>query len=158
MSWLATLVRPVSRSPASTSFVRSCSCALSPASSRLGFLLLAAFEAILRRFLRLVGSWAQQNPCGPLADSVQGSPFALVARHTAISGGPPPCLLAKPALCGRTPQHEESALWRPGARSSRTRRDGSPPGGGRCRLSRSPSRVPLARRGPAAGPVTLAWR
>ena len=65
---------------------------LTPTSSRLG-LLLAALEAILRRFSRLAGSWAQQSPCGPLADSVQGSPFALVARQTAISGYPPPPLV-----------------------------------------------------------------
>ena len=58
-------------------------------SSRLG-LLLAALEAILLRFSRLAGSWAQQSPCGPLAARVQGSPFALVARHEAISGYPPP--------------------------------------------------------------------
>jgi hypothetical protein len=53
-------------------------------------LVLAAFEAILRRLSLLAGSCAQQNPCGLLAASVQGSPFALVARHTPISGYPPP--------------------------------------------------------------------
>src|SRR5918997_7054784 len=146
MSWFATAARPVSISPASTSFVRSTSCALSLMSSRLG-LLLAAFEAILERCSALAGSWAQQYPCGPLAGALQGSPFALVARHTAISGGPPPGLPAKPALFCRTPLHEESALWRLGARSSHSRRDGSPPGEGRYTGACSPSRAPLARRG-----------
>src|SRR5215218_5412369 len=59
MSWFATAARPVSSLPASTSCVRSTSCALSPTSSRLG-LLLAAFEAILERCSALAGSCAQQ--------------------------------------------------------------------------------------------------
>src|SRR5215203_3479658 len=58
-------------------------------SSRLG-LLLAALEAILERRSALAGSWAQQYPCGPVAGALQGSPDAFEARHTAISGHPPP--------------------------------------------------------------------
>src|SRR5215218_228031 len=60
ISWFATAARPVSSSPASTSCVRSCSCALSPASSRLG-LLLPAFEAALRRLSAFTGLCHQQN-------------------------------------------------------------------------------------------------
>src|SRR5215212_6501103 len=101
MSWFATAALPVSTSPASTLSVRSPRSALMDESSRLG-LLLAALEAILRRLSRLAGSWAQQNPCGPVAASVQGSPFALVARHEAISGYPPPGSPSGPPV-GRTP-------------------------------------------------------
>src|SRR5215213_11294686 len=89
MSWLATAAGPVGSSPESTRSVRSSRSALMPASSRLG-LLLAALDAILERRSALAGSWAQQYPCGPVAGALQGSPFALVARHTAISGYPPP--------------------------------------------------------------------
>src|SRR5918995_56524 len=88
ISWLATAAGLVSSSPASTSRVRSSSCALTLTSSRLG-LLLAALEAILERCSALAGSWAQQYPCGPVAGALQGSPDAFVARHTAISGYPP---------------------------------------------------------------------
>src|SRR5215212_11775902 len=92
MSWFATAALPVSSSPESTLSVRSSRSALMDESSRLG-LLLAALEAILRRLSRLAGSCAQQSPCGPLAASVQGSPFALVARQTAISRHLPPALV-----------------------------------------------------------------
>src|SRR5215204_3918262 len=49
----------------------------------------AAREAILLRCSRLAGSCAQQSPCGPLAGSVQSSPFALVSRHLLIYGFTP---------------------------------------------------------------------
>jgi hypothetical protein len=43
-------------------------------------------EAILRRFSAFLGSWDQQRASGPLAGSVQRSPFAVVARHWLICG------------------------------------------------------------------------
>jgi hypothetical protein len=45
-------------------------------------------EAILRRFSAFLGSWDQQRASGPLAGSVQRSPFAVVARHWLICGLP----------------------------------------------------------------------
>src|SRR5919112_6467649 len=47
-----------------------------------------ALEAILRRFSAFLGSWDQQRVSGPLAGSVQRSPFAFVALHWFICGLP----------------------------------------------------------------------
>src|SRR5215212_1907491 len=125
-------------------------------SSLLG-LLLAALEAILERCSALAGSWAQQYPCGPVAGALQGSPDAFVARHTAISGYPPPGPPAKYVLYDHIPLSSSSETQQ-GGRNSRTRRGGSLRACGRCSVSRTPSRVRAPRRGPSGASGDLSWR
>src|SRR5829696_1781467 len=130
--------------------------------SRLG-LLLAALEAILERRSALAGSWAQQYPCGPVAGALQGSPDAFVARHTPISGYPPPGPHPLRA-CATSPRgglsgpRERPRDARPGPGGTRTKPPSSPRACERCVPLRSPSKSPLARRDPVCGPVMLAWR
>src|SRR5215211_5730499 len=62
----------------------------------------AALDAALLRRSACSGEWAQQSPCDPLAGNVQGSPFALVARHTLTCEAPlfytPPMIVVADAL------------------------------------------------------------
>src|SRR5215210_1198449 len=89
MSWLTTAARPVSRSPASTSCVRSCSCALRPESSREG-LLRPARLAARRLSSERLGSCNQQSPFGPSADRSQRRPSRMIPPHLLFNGHPPP--------------------------------------------------------------------
>src|SRR5215208_3085557 len=77
-----------SRSPALTSAITDLISSLRSTTS-LFPLERAALDAALLRRSACSGEWAQQSPCDPLAGSVQGSPFALVARHRFICEAPP---------------------------------------------------------------------
>src|SRR5215203_6229484 len=81
--WIITAASLRSRSPALTSEITVLISSLRVRTSALG-LARAALDAALRRFSAFSGAWAQQSPCDPLAGKVQGSPFALVARHRFI--------------------------------------------------------------------------
>src|SRR5829696_2800620 len=77
-----------SRSPALTSAITDLISSLRSTTS-LFPLERAALDAALLRRSACSGEWAQQSPCDPLAGNVQGSPFALVARHTLTCEAPP---------------------------------------------------------------------
>src|SRR5215204_4847542 len=81
-----------SRLPLLTSAITVLISSLRVATSRLPFDL-AALDAALPRFSAFSGAWAQQSPCEPVAGSVQGSPFALVARQMPICGPTPTFLV-----------------------------------------------------------------
>src|SRR5215204_5075391 len=98
-----------SSSPALTSATALEISALMARTSALG-LARAALDAALRRFSAFSGAWAQQSPCDPLAGKVQGSPFALVARHTSICG-PTPFYESRAVGAGAGGEDPERILW-----------------------------------------------